>query len=366
MNMNPPCPNQMKLLEERLQKGKEAAAQLQTLLQKPLDNHGSVSAAQLAVQILRSFTDSLSVLEPNEIFQIVAADGPTRACSSNRSSKTTVGQKKKPGGGGVKERRGSYKRRNVSDSWIKLSSNKEDEYAWRKYGQKEILNSKFPRCYFRCTHKHDQGCKATKQVQRVEQDTLLYRTTYFGLHTCRTDMLRVPPKIIQETITAPVDSSCLLRFDDEAKNINNIIPSSKKRSGGGVLPDVILVNELDTLSDMSDNKSLSLDSSNIWLQELMTTTTISAGGTSSVQPAPPKAVTADAHRHYLDDEEGVDVSCSVVYSCSSNSTTLPNFDHDMEAAAAFSDHDQFSDLDNDFYVGFEKGDEYFQARSLTD
>lgn len=45
------------------------------------------------------------------------------------------------------------------------------------------------RCYFRCTHKKGQGCKATKQVQRTSDG--LYQTTYFGYHTCK-DSQRFP------------------------------------------------------------------------------------------------------------------------------------------------------------------------------
>ncbi|KAL0450898.1 UNVERIFIED_CONTAM: putative WRKY transcription factor 70 [Sesamum latifolium] len=61
----------------------------------------------------------------------------------------------------------------------------EDGHAWRKYGQKVILNAKHPRNYFRCTHKFDQGCQATKQVQKIEDDPPLFRTTYHAQHTCK-------------------------------------------------------------------------------------------------------------------------------------------------------------------------------------
>ncbi|CAH9098309.1 unnamed protein product [Cuscuta europaea] len=71
----------------------------------------------------------------------------------------------------------------------------EDGCSWRKYGQKHILNSEYPRCYFRCTHKHTQGCKATKQVQRVSENE--YQTTYFGNHTCKEDPNYAPPNQVQ-------------------------------------------------------------------------------------------------------------------------------------------------------------------------
>ncbi|TVU01607.1 EcWRKY-44, partial [Eragrostis curvula] len=60
----------------------------------------------------------------------------------------------------------------------------DDGHSWRKYGQKEILGAKHPRAYYRCTHRHSQGCTATKQVQRTDEDPALFDVTYYGSHTC--------------------------------------------------------------------------------------------------------------------------------------------------------------------------------------
>lgn len=43
---------------------------------------------------------------------------------------------------------------------------------------------KFRRGYYRCTHRHSQGCPATKQVQRTDEDATLYDVIYHGEHTC--------------------------------------------------------------------------------------------------------------------------------------------------------------------------------------
>lgn len=60
----------------------------------------------------------------------------------------------------------------------------EDGHSWRKYGQKEILGAKHPRGYYRCTHRNSQGCVATKQVQRTDEDPTLFNVIYHGTHTC--------------------------------------------------------------------------------------------------------------------------------------------------------------------------------------
>ncbi|XP_010034137.2 LOW QUALITY PROTEIN: WRKY transcription factor 55 [Eucalyptus grandis] len=60
----------------------------------------------------------------------------------------------------------------------------EDGYTWRKYGQKEILGSKFPRGYYRCTHQKLYHCPAKKQVQRLDNDPFTFEVMYRGDHTC--------------------------------------------------------------------------------------------------------------------------------------------------------------------------------------
>ncbi|KAF3321854.1 putative WRKY transcription factor 70 [Carex littledalei] len=81
---------------------------------------------------------------------------------------------------------GDHKRRNFdAKSYTKVvRENPEDNYIWRKYGQKEIQGLKHPRCYYRCTNKYDLNCPATKQVQQSEEDPSKYEIMYKGNHTC--------------------------------------------------------------------------------------------------------------------------------------------------------------------------------------
>lgn len=75
------------------------------------------------------------------------------------------------------------------------------------------------RNYYRCTHKYDQNCQATKQVQRIQENPPLYKTTYFGHHTCN-DLLS--SEIILHSNDSPSDTSILLSF-------NNSFPAPTKQ-----------------------------------------------------------------------------------------------------------------------------------------
>ncbi|GMI66805.1 hypothetical protein HRI_000349800 [Hibiscus trionum] len=55
----------------------------------------------------------------------------------------------------------------------------DDGYRWRKYGQKSVKNSIYPRSYYRCTH---HTCNVKKQIQRLSKDTSIVVTTYEGIH----------------------------------------------------------------------------------------------------------------------------------------------------------------------------------------
>ncbi|KAK7301058.1 hypothetical protein RJT34_11914 [Clitoria ternatea] len=60
----------------------------------------------------------------------------------------------------------------------------DDGFTWRKYGQKEILGTKYPRAYYRCTHQKLYACPAKKQVQRLDDNPNIFQVKYRGEHTC--------------------------------------------------------------------------------------------------------------------------------------------------------------------------------------
>ncbi|KAJ6290928.1 hypothetical protein OIU78_026631 [Salix suchowensis] len=56
-----------------------------------------------------------------------------------------------------------------------------DVWAWRKYGQKPIKGSPYPRNYYRCSS--SKGCAARKQVERSNTDPNMFIVSYTGDHT---------------------------------------------------------------------------------------------------------------------------------------------------------------------------------------
>ncbi|XP_050363182.1 probable WRKY transcription factor 17 [Argentina anserina] len=55
-----------------------------------------------------------------------------------------------------------------------------DEYSWRKYGQKPIKGSPYPRGYYKCSTV--RGCPARKHVERAPDDPAMLIVTYEGEH----------------------------------------------------------------------------------------------------------------------------------------------------------------------------------------
>ncbi|KAK2968326.1 hypothetical protein RJ640_021715 [Escallonia rubra] len=66
----------------------------------------------------------------------------------------------------------------------------EDGYRWRKYGQKAVKNSPFPRSYYRCT---SASCNVKKRVERSFTDHSIVVTTYEGQHTHHSPLMMPRP-----------------------------------------------------------------------------------------------------------------------------------------------------------------------------
>ncbi|KAE9595789.1 putative transcription factor WRKY family [Lupinus albus] len=174
-----------------LMQGKELAKKLHDLMFSSSSSTSHETKEVLLDKIFVSYEKALTKLnweanvgeEDTKITIFKMMDSP---CSfTNESPRGEVFNQE------VKHKNVSKKRKTM-DSWTKqmkvcpgtvLDGSLGDGYNWRKYGQKDILGAKFPRGYYRCTHRHAQGCLATKQVQKSDEETT-YEITYKGRHTC--------------------------------------------------------------------------------------------------------------------------------------------------------------------------------------
>ncbi|KAL6619058.1 hypothetical protein ACP70R_034197 [Stipagrostis hirtigluma subsp. patula] len=160
---------------ELVAKGRDSAAVLQALLgQQPAVGGASATPhglRDLAEQIIRCCDRALAALQGGGRKRKPEPGGPAAPASSKRM-RVSGGER------GIR---------------VVKKGTMDDEFIWRKYGQKDIHGSKYPRLYFRCTYKDDRGCVAKRQVQQSDADPSVYLITYFGEHTCCRDAADEPP-----------------------------------------------------------------------------------------------------------------------------------------------------------------------------
>ncbi|KAI3425440.1 WRKY domain-containing protein [Psidium guajava] len=212
----------MNLLNE-LTQGRELTKQLHGLLHLPVSSSSSSSSSsrdqtqeRLIHRILASYDKALSMLK---------AEPPAGGCP-RRSSESPPSLGGSPMSGGDSDRdlndSSTPRKRKAMQPWTKqirvppgtlLEGQLDDGYSWRKYGQKDILGAKYPRGYYRCTHRNVQGCLATKQVQRSDDDPTVFEITHRGRHTCNQRPAAVvppfPPPENQTGSIAAVDAAPL-------------------------------------------------------------------------------------------------------------------------------------------------------------
>lgn len=67
----------------------------------------------------------------------------------------------------------------MPDSGATMKECPDDGFNWRKYGQKQVKGSEFPRSYYKCTH---PDCPVKKKVERSLDDDHVVAIIYRGQH----------------------------------------------------------------------------------------------------------------------------------------------------------------------------------------
>nr|QIN97364.1 WRKY27 transcription factor [Isatis tinctoria] len=274
-------------LVDQLVEGCEFATQLQLLLSHQHSNHHTDQTRivsgdpdpvdELMAKILASFHKAISVLDSfdpaaNVSVPIVVEGSRNASCGDDSATPASCnggdsGESRKRLGVG-KGKRGCYTRKKRSHTWtVEARRIDEDKYAWRKYGQKEILNTKFPRSYFRCTHKPTQGCKATKQVQKKEQDPNMFQITYIGYHTCHvSEETQANTEPFDHGITMDSDNTLAATIAQDHVNANT--QEQESLIGAGVVKEEDH-NSGDQNKDYCEGSSTNGDLSLVWQDAMM-------------------------------------------------------------------------------------------------
>ncbi|CAM8970736.1 unnamed protein product [Rhodiola kirilowii] len=185
------CRLELGRVRDELRKGRQAATNLLGLIRQQKHFLSTSiclnipASSDLAVKIVDSFSNSLSMLLAG--CQDPEGTGSRKSSSLNRSSG-----------------RGWCPKPRKGDLWTQVTSSvTADGYAWKKYGQKCIINAKHPRNYYKCIAKPQ--CQALKRVQKMNDD--LYKITHTSHHhTCETSS-SFGDKEEESAIQQPADSS---------------------------------------------------------------------------------------------------------------------------------------------------------------
>ncbi|XP_015163546.1 probable WRKY transcription factor 33 [Solanum tuberosum] len=77
-----------------------------------------------------------------------------------------------------KKQNQQFEQRGIFSSSISANNSSDDGYTWRKYGQKQVKGSNFPRSYYKCTQ---QNCLVRKKVECAPNGQVI-EIVYNGAH----------------------------------------------------------------------------------------------------------------------------------------------------------------------------------------
>lgn len=131
----------------------------------------------------RNFMSSEQLDDSENSPENSSGDSPRSTAMLNYDTKmTTCTSSPKRSRRSIQKRVISVPIKDVEGSRLKseMGAPPSDSWAWRKYGQKPIKGSPYPRGYYRCSS--SKGCPARKQVERSRLDPTMLMVTYSCEH----------------------------------------------------------------------------------------------------------------------------------------------------------------------------------------
>ncbi|XP_044481254.1 WRKY transcription factor 22-like isoform X2 [Mangifera indica] len=140
-----------------------------------------------------------------------------------------------------------------------------DLWAWRKYGQKPIKGSPYPRSYYRCSS--SRGCLARKRVERSSTDPSVFIITYTAEHNhgqpTRTSSLSGSTRIKSSMRRPPAATDESLHQESIKKEDEHV--SKDGEDNEFTMPDLLFHDELFSSLEDLEGPSLSFNLSSFEL-----------------------------------------------------------------------------------------------------
>ncbi|KAK4728804.1 hypothetical protein R3W88_021792 [Solanum pinnatisectum] len=134
---------------------------------------------------------------------------------------------------------------------LKADDLSSDKWAWRKYGQKPIKGSPYPRSYYRCSS--SKGCLARKQVEQSCTETGTFIVTYTAEHNHSQPTRR---NSLAGTIKSKFPNS-KNTINSHKKNIvkdeKNSSPHGSTSNNLGFSPETLMIDEFQEIEINQEN-----------------------------------------------------------------------------------------------------------------
>ncbi|KAI4363659.1 hypothetical protein MLD38_019849 [Melastoma candidum] len=187
-------------LVHELTQGRDLTRQLQAHFHHASPSSSHEAQERLLLRILLSYNSALSMLSWNDasgLLRLSPGKNPTSRDFPEPDYKehggTDIDNNSIGDSGNNRKGMPRWTKRVRIPHGTAIEGQLDDGHSWRKYGQKDILRAKHPRGYYRCTNRGSQGCLATKQVQRSDEDPAIFEITYRGRHTCSHASISIDP-----------------------------------------------------------------------------------------------------------------------------------------------------------------------------
>ncbi|CAK7335610.1 unnamed protein product [Dovyalis caffra] len=182
--------------------------------------HQTLNSPQNNILSTSISTTSISIPKEEKQGEKVQKKKPTTTCANSSDANSAAKSK----------RRKNQQKRVVQH--VKEDGLSSDMWAWRKYGQKPIKGSPYPRSYYRCSSL--KGCLARKQVERSSTDPSTFIITYTAEHshahpTRRSSLAgstRIKPTAMPKEATTNIEPNMPTVKDERSPNFDGVLSST--------------------------------------------------------------------------------------------------------------------------------------------